>query len=88
MRIVQLYRPIRRFSYPLIALAGAGGLFYSGWKANSLTSALLWSLPALGAFAAMWYWLHPGRSTVDSAQDVFAAIGNGKPTLLNVFSNY
>ncbi len=88
MKLIDIYKPIRRFSYPLIGLAAVAYLFMADWAESLAGNRLTLPLLALVIFAGVWLWLRPGKSTVQTAEDVFAAIGNGKPTLLNVFSNY
>lgn len=88
MKLIDFYKPIRRFSYLLIGLATVAYLFVADWAESLAGDRLTLPLLALVIFVGMWLWLRPGKSTVQTAEDVYAAIGNGKPTLLNVFSNY
>lgn len=57
------------------------------WKEASLSGVLMTGAGALGLIL-LWIWLRPGRSEITAAEDVFKTIGNGRPTFLNIFSNY
>ncbi|RMF66099.1 MAG: hypothetical protein D6743_06970 [Calditrichaeota bacterium] len=88
MRLVDLYRPVRRFSYPLtsvLILALEAHFFL-------LKSFSFWGLGIVAGTAALlgvlWLRLRPGQSMIVSAGQVYSAIGNGRPTFLNIYSNY
>lgn len=88
MTFLDFYKPIRRYSYPLTAVLVVLALaYFFVYKKVSLLGAVL--VPA--AAAACWFlWLklRPGTSEITRAEQVLAAIGNGRPTFLNVYSNY
>ncbi|MFQ6113401.1 MAG: hypothetical protein ACE5NG_04840 [bacterium] len=45
-------------------------------------------LAVLTVIIAFWLWQRPGRSEALEADKVLKAIGNGRSTFLNIYSNY
>ena len=87
MTILDLYKPFRRNSYPIISILLVGTLTYF-WIIKNFTYEGLGFVTAIAAFLLFnWVWLKPGRSDISDAKTVFNAIGNDKPTFLNIYSN-
>ena len=87
MTILGLYKPFRRNSYPIISILLFGTLTYF-WIIKSFTYEGFALVTAIAAFLLFnWLWLKPGRSDIADAKTVFNAIGNDKPTFLNIYSN-
>lgn len=87
MTIPGLYKSFRRNSYPIISILLIGTLTYF-WIIKRFTYEGLAFVTAIAAFLLFnWVWLKPGRSDITHAKTVFNAIGNGKPTFLNIYSN-
>ncbi|MFQ5709729.1 MAG: hypothetical protein ACE5HO_19925 [bacterium] len=88
MKFVDLYKPIRKNSYPLTALLITAILAYKFlWQSFSLPGLFIF-FGAVATLAGLWFWQRPGRSQVSHARQVVDAIGNGRPTFLNIYSNY
>ncbi|MCH8020349.1 hypothetical protein IIA28_12080 [candidate division KSB1 bacterium] len=87
MTILDLYKPFRRNSYPIISILLVGTLTYF-WIIRNFTYEGLGLVTAIAVFLLFnWVWLKPGRSDISDAKTVFNAIGDGKPTFLNIYSN-
>ncbi len=87
MIILDLYKPFRRNSYPIVSILLVGTLTYF-WIIKNFTYEGLGFVTAIAAFLLFnWVWLKPGRSDIPDAKTVFNAIGDGKPTFLNIYSN-
>lgn len=88
MRLIDLYKPIRRYSYAMTSVLLIVALaYFLIWQEFSLFGVLITGGVALGIFL-LWLWLRPGTSEVSAAEQVYQAIGNGRPTFLNIYSNY
>ncbi len=87
MIILDLYKPFRRNSYPIVSIVLVGTLTYF-WIIKNITYEGLGFITAIAAFMLFnWVWLKPGRSEISDAKTVFNAIGNDKPTFLNIYAN-
>jgi len=87
LTLLDFYKPFRRNSYPIISILLIGTLTYF-WIIKSFTYEGLGLVVAIAAFLLFnWVWLKPGRSDIPDAKTVFDAIGNDKPTFLNIYSN-
>ncbi len=87
MTLLDLYMPFRRNSYPIISILLIGTLAYF-WIIKSFSYEGLGLLTAIAAFLLFnWVCLKPGPSNILDAKTVFNAIGNDKPTFLNIYSN-
>ncbi|MFQ5639001.1 MAG: hypothetical protein ACE5IR_13540 [bacterium] len=88
MKFIDVYKPIRRNSYSLTSamiLAVLG--YYFVIRSFSLTGIFIVGGTAL-LLLVIWLRLRPGKSEVASVGEVTQAVGNGRPTFLNVYSNY
>lgn len=78
-----------QFSYVFIGFAAAGGaalllrLARRPWRQVLAVAAVV----AL-VFAGVWFAVRPGFSDIDSVQAFEATLANGRPSLLEFFSNY
>lgn len=89
MKLIDLYKPIRAHSYPMTAVLVVLAVFYFQVVAKGANAfGVLLTLGLAFLFWGLWRWLHPGKSEVERAEQVFQAIGSGKPVFLNVYSNY
>ena len=87
MTTLDIYKHLRRNSYPIISILLVGTLTYF-WIIRNFTYEGLGLVTAIAVFLLFnWVWLKPGRSDISDAKTVFNAIGDGKPTFLNIYSN-
>ena len=87
MIIFDLYKSFRRVSYPIVSILLVGTLTYF-WIIKSFSYEGSFLVTAIAVFLLFnWVWLRPGRSDITDAKTVFKAIGNDKPTFLNIYSN-
>lgn len=86
--LLALYKPIRRYSYlitsVLIVIALA---YFLIWKQPGLWAVLV-TVSAVLVILVLWAWLRPGPTEIKDAKQVYEAISNGRPTFLNIYSNY
>ena len=88
MKLIDVYKPIRRNSYTLTSVMIIVVLgHYFVIRSFSLTGIFVVVVTAL-LLLVIWLRLRPGRSEVASADEVTQTVGNGRPTFLNVYSNY
>lgn len=88
MELISLYKPVRRFSYPLLAILILVVMGYYFFRAQITALEVLLILSIAAFLTMLWLWQRPGASEVAHAEEVLNAIGNGRPTFLNVYSNY
>lgn len=88
MKFIDFYRTSRRYSYVITSVLIVIILaYFLLWKEFSLVGMLL-TIGTSAAIFLLWIWLRPGETDVTDAKQVYEAIGNGHPTLLNIYSNY
>ncbi|MFQ5674763.1 MAG: hypothetical protein ACE5G1_02615 [bacterium] len=86
MTVLDLYNPIRKNSYPMMAIGLIGVLTYFVLIKSFSISGLVMVSAVAGLLILIWAWLRPGQFDIEAKQ-VFESVGNGRPTFLNVFSN-
>ncbi|MFQ5603539.1 MAG: hypothetical protein ACE5HS_09755 [bacterium] len=88
MSVLDIYKSIRKISYPLtsVLIVVVSGYFLLIKNYSHLH--LLMVLAAAGGLVLIWFHLRPGASEIQNAEAVFKAVGNGRPTFLNIYSNY
>ncbi|NIR48334.1 hypothetical protein GWO43_07700 [candidate division KSB1 bacterium] len=88
MSLINLYKPIRKISYLLTSALIVALLVYFLLVKNFSLVGLFLVIGTSLLFFFLWLKLHPGPSEVTDATQVIQAIGNGRPTFLNIYSNY
>lgn len=80
---------LNQFSYVLIGFSAAAGvaLLLRLWRWSWLKSLAAAAVVAL-LFSGIWIFVRPGSSDVDNVQAAEATLTNGRPTLVEFFSNY
>lgn len=79
---------LNQFSYPIIVISLVAMVFIFLHRRYRWYIAAGADLALILVFAAGFWALHPGNNSVNSTQDALRLIGNGKPTLVEFFSNY
>ncbi|RMD90793.1 MAG: hypothetical protein D6813_08600 [Calditrichaeota bacterium] len=89
MSLIKLYKPVRRYSFLITSLIILGFVIYKFLLTQDpqLHGYLIVLGIAVGLFT-IWFWLHPGTMQNITVEQVLKNIGNGRPTFLNVYSNY
>ncbi len=88
MKLIDLYRPVQSNSYRLIAAAILMFLAYQFLIKSFTPLGLFIVVGAAGLLILGWFILRPGDSEVQNAEQVLQALGNGRPTFLNIYSNH
>ncbi len=87
MKLIDLYKPIRRNSYILVSALILGVLSYFMIIRTYRVEGLVVVVATALFLLTVWLALRPGESDVVDADAVISAVGNGRPTFLNVYSN-
>jgi len=88
MNLTAFHRIIRSNSYRLTAAAIWIFLVYKFLIENFTPLGMIIVVGAAGLLILGEHVLRPGHSEVQSAEQVLRAIGNGRPTFLNIYSNH
>jgi hypothetical protein len=88
MNLTAFHRTVRSNSYRLTAAAIWLFLVYHFLIKSFTPFGLLVIVGAAGLLILGEFVLRPGHSEVQNAEQVLQAIGNGRPTFLNIYSNH
>lgn len=88
MNLLNFYRPVRRYSYPLTSSLIVLALTYFLLVKRFSVLGLCIVVGGASLLFFLWAWQRPGTSRVSRSEEVVTAIGDGRPTFLNVYSNY
>ncbi len=87
MKLVDLYAPIRRYSYPIVAAVIGMGVLAMILEKPLGPGAMVGLAAWLAALIGVQQLLRPGKPELATVDEVFRRIGNGRPTFVNFYSN-
>jgi len=87
MKLLDLYRPVRRYSYLLTSVGIVSGVAYLVLKSSPSPLGVAAFILVAGVLWGLQRWLRPGKQRLGSAAEVLNLIGRGRPTFVNFYSN-
>jgi len=89
MNLIKFYKTVRRYSFLITSIIILSFVIYKYLLTQDpqLHSYLI-VLGVAAALFGIWFWLHPGTMQNITVDEVLKSLGNGRPTFLNVYSNY
>jgi hypothetical protein len=87
MRLIDLYRPVRRYSYLVVSITV---LFAAAYFLLRPPYGIVKVGVFAGVLVALWLFqrlLRPGEQQPTTVEEVLRLIGRGRPTFVNFYSN-